>query len=492
MSDATTRPAGTSSPADLDVLAATELLRARRLSAAELLDACLARIEERNGGEPTFDGAPDAVNAFVRLYPDVAAEQARAADERLAREGADAPLLCGVPVALKDLYGATGLPLTASSRVIADHVADADAATWARLRAQGMVLVGHTHTHEFAAGGTTDQVGNPWALDRTPGGSSGGSAAALATGMVPAATGTDTCGSLRIPSAVCGTSSIKPTHGRLPLDGIIPLAPSLDHPGPMARTVADCAALLQAMAAGGPASSPLMPPPAEMGELPLTARAGGQPFAGLRIALTDRVDSTFATVDPDVLDGLEAARRACERLGAEVVERPAAPDLSGLDLNAIFVAEMASYHARYAASIDLYRPAIRVLLELQSEFESARTYLDAQRRRAEMTAAWEGWFAEHRVDALLEPTVPMPAEQRGAGYGIEHLGGDGDPWIVFTATWDATGFPVAALPAGLGARTGLPVGVSLVAPRGREALVAQLGIDLQAGALPPLGLAPAS
>jgi aspartyl-tRNA(Asn)/glutamyl-tRNA(Gln) amidotransferase subunit A len=490
MSDATTPSTSTSSPADLDVLQASELLRARELSAVELLDACLERIEQRNGGAPTFDGAPDAVNAFVRLYPDVAAEQAREADERIAREGADAPLLCGVPIGVKDLYGVAGLPLTASSRVLDEHVAEADATTWARLRAQGMVLVGHTHTHEFAAGGTTDQVGNPWALDRTAGGSSGGSAAALAAGMVPAALGSDTCGSLRIPSAVCGTSSIKPTHGRLPLDGVIPLAPSLDHPGPMARTVADCAAILQAMAQGGAASSPLMPPPAEMGELPLTPRAGGQPFAGLRIAVTDRVHSTFVKVDPDVLDGLETARRACERLGAEVVELPAAPDLSGLDLNAIFVAEMASYHARYAESIDLYRPAIRVLLELQSEFESAGMYLDAQRRRGEMTAAWEAWFAEHRIDAVLEPTVPMPAEARGAGYGVEHLGGDGDPWIVFTATWDATGFPVAALPAGLGERSGLPVGVSLVVPRGREALVAQLGIDLQASELPTITPAP--
>ena len=126
-----------------------------------------------------------------------------------------------------------------------------DAVAYKRLRDDGMVLLGHTHTHEFAAGGTTDQVGNPLALDRVAGGSSGGSAAALAARMTPAALGSDTCGSLRIPSACCGTSAIKPTHGRIPLDGVIPLASSLDHPGPMARTIADCAAMLQAMAAGG-------------------------------------------------------------------------------------------------------------------------------------------------------------------------------------------------------------------------------------------------
>ena len=165
--------------------------------------------------------------------------------------GRTTPLLCGIPLAVKDLYGVAGLPLTASSRVLDGNVADHDAVAYARVRDNGMVLIGHTHTHEFAAGGTTDQVGNPFALDRVAGGSSGGSAAALAARMVPAALGSDTCGSLRIPSACCGTSTIKPTHGRVPLDGVIPLASSLDHPGPMARTIADCAAVLQAMAGGG-------------------------------------------------------------------------------------------------------------------------------------------------------------------------------------------------------------------------------------------------
>src|SRR5581483_134281 len=152
----------------------------------------------------------------------------------------------------------------------------------------GMVLVGHTHTHEFAAGGTTDQVGNPWALERVAGGSSGGSAAALAARMTPAALGSDTCGSLRIPSACCGTSTIKPTHGRIPLDGVIPLGASLDHAGPMARTIADSAALLAAMAEDGPAITALFPPPAPLGELPLSARSGPRPLEGMTVALTDR------------------------------------------------------------------------------------------------------------------------------------------------------------------------------------------------------------
>jgi Asp-tRNA(Asn)/Glu-tRNA(Gln) amidotransferase A subunit family amidase len=153
-------------PADLGVLAAAAELRARRLSAVELADAVLARIADRNGGEPTYDGAPDAVNAWARVYPDEARAAARAADLRRAREGDATPVLCGVPVGLKDLYAVAGLPLTASSRVLQGNVATEDCVVWQRLRAAGMVLVGHTHTHEFAFGGTTDQVGNPWDLSR--------------------------------------------------------------------------------------------------------------------------------------------------------------------------------------------------------------------------------------------------------------------------------------------------------------------------------------
>ena len=157
-----------SDPADLGVLEAAALLRDRALSSAELTEACLARIEDRNGGAPTFAGAPGAVNAWARLYPERARESARLADERLSAGGA--PLLCGIPLALKDLYAMEGLPLTASSRVLEGNVAAEDAAVWARLRAQGMVPLGHTHTHEYAAPASTDQVGNPWDTSRTPAG----------------------------------------------------------------------------------------------------------------------------------------------------------------------------------------------------------------------------------------------------------------------------------------------------------------------------------
>jgi aspartyl-tRNA(Asn)/glutamyl-tRNA(Gln) amidotransferase subunit A len=470
-------------PADLGVLEASARLRARELSAAELLEACLRRIEERNGGEPSFDGAPDAVNAWVRLYPERAAELAQAADERLAREGDEAPLLCGIPLALKDLYAVEGLPLTASSRVLDEEPAGQDCVAWARLRARGMVLVGHTHTHEFAAGGTTDQVGNPWAHDRSAGGSSGGSGAAVAARMVPAATGTDTLGSLRIPSALCGTSTIKPTHGRVPLDGIFPLAPSLDHAGPIARTVADCAALLEGLAADGPQVSPLFPPPAPLGPLPREPRPGARPLEGVTIALTDRTGRQ--PVDADVLDGLEAARSACHELGAAVVEHTAPAELPAEDMSGVLLAEMWAVHRSFADRTDRYRPSIRELVDAARATSDAGAYIRAQERRAAFCAEWERWFAEHGVDLVLEPTSALVAPPRGAGYDPGHAGGQGDPLIAFTATWDLTGFPVASLPAGLGGRSGLPVGVSLIAPRGAELPLAQAAIDLQERALAP-------
>jgi aspartyl-tRNA(Asn)/glutamyl-tRNA(Gln) amidotransferase subunit A len=464
-------------PADLGLLEAAALLRARELSSLELTDACLRRIDELNGGEPSFDGAPDAINAWVRLYPDLAREHARAADERLGREGEDAPLVCGIPLAIKDLYGIEGLPLTASSRVLEGNVASEDAVAWRRLRDAGMVPLGHTHTHEFAAGGTTDQVGNPWDLGLVAGGSSGGSAAALAARMAPVALGSDTCGSLRIPAACCGVSSIKPTHGRIPIGGVLPLAASLDHVGPMARSIADCSALLTALAEGGAEASALMPPPQPMDELPLAPRPGPRPLEGVTIALTER--PAAAELQDDVAAAFDKARRACDELGARVVELDSPWTFDWHDLLVVLMSDAWALHSRYADRHERYRPAIAEFMEVAQTFTDAQAYMTAQQRRAEGTAAWEEWFAANDVDLVLEPTLPIVPYERGPGYDRGHAGGPGDPMIALTALWDMTGMPVATLPAAWN------VGISLIAPRGREAVVAQTGIDLQEKALPP-------
>jgi aspartyl-tRNA(Asn)/glutamyl-tRNA(Gln) amidotransferase subunit A len=465
-----------SDPADLGVLEAAEQLRSRQLSSAELTDACLKRIEERNGGQPTLDGAPDAVNAWVRLYPDLAREQAAKADERRAREGEHAPLLCGIPIGVKDLYAVKGLPLTASSRVLdGDIRAPKDSLAWAALRDNEMVLLGHTHTHEFAAGGTTDQVGNPHDLSLIAGGSSGGSAAALAARMTPVALGSDTCGSLRIPAACCGICAIKPTHGRISLDGIVPLAASLDHPGPMARTVADCAAVLQSMADGTAAVTPLLPPPAEMGTLPLAAASGSSPLDGVTVALTDRPNQN--QLDDEVSRGYEEAARACERLGARVIELPAPWAFAWDDLSSVLMTEVWAYHRAHADRLDRYREQVAEFVEAAANFTDGQAYLAAQMRRAEGTALWEQWFAEHGIDAVLEPTLPVVPLKRGTGYQRGHPAGPGDPLIAFTALWDMTGMPVVSLP------VTWSVGMSLAAPRGHEARLTQIAIDLQEHAL---------
>jgi aspartyl-tRNA(Asn)/glutamyl-tRNA(Gln) amidotransferase subunit A len=439
----------------LGVCEAAALLAEREVSAAELTSACLARIRECDGTR-SYDGDPQSINAWVRVYEEDAMDAAARADERLSEGGA--PPLTGIPIGLKDLYGVAGKPVTASSRVL-DDVPTEDCDVWRRLSEAGMVLLGHLHTHEFAAGGTTDQVGNPWARERSAGGSSGGSAAALASFMIPAATGTDTAGSLRIPSACCGTSAIKPTLGLVSLTGVVPLAWSLDHAGPMARSVADCRLLLAAMAGQTPGST--------------SARS----LAGVRLAVSPRVADV--ELDAAVAAGFDRALDACRRLGAILVE-PVAPDVGsdvGDDFLDVLTTEMLTYHRRFDSRRDLYRPSSREWVEMgEQRAVSGERYVAAQARRRAVTAAWEAWLGAHRVAAVIEPTIPVVAPLRGAGY--DHAGTD-YALISLTHFWDWTGFPAVALPAA-GGRGGLPVSVSLIGPAGADWELLSLGEALQA------------
>jgi aspartyl-tRNA(Asn)/glutamyl-tRNA(Gln) amidotransferase subunit A len=439
--------AAMSDPADLGVREASALLARRELSARELAGACLARIRERDGVH-SRDGDPESVNAWVRVYEEDALAAAAAADERLAR--GDASELCGIPIGLKDLYEVAGKPVTASSRIL-DDVPARDCDAWARLAGEGMVLLGHLHTHEFAAGGTTDQVGNPWSLDRSAGGSSGGSGAALAARTTPAATGTDTAGSLRIPSAMCGTSTVKPTAGLVPIRGLVPLAASFDNAGPMARSVADCEPLLAALAATRP--------PVERRPL-------------RRVAVSPRI----ADLDADVAAGLERALALLP-----VVEVP--PPEVELDLGHVFldlvVTEMLAWHRRFDDRRDLYRPSIRGFLEYAEQRGlSGEEVAAGQQRRREDSGRWADWFAEHRIDAVVEPTVPLVARPRGTGYDAPFTD---VAEISLTHYWNWTGLPVVALPSGVGSRSGLPTSVSLVGPAGTDWDLLAAGAALQAG-----------
>jgi aspartyl-tRNA(Asn)/glutamyl-tRNA(Gln) amidotransferase subunit A len=465
--------AAVTDPADLGVVEAATLLAERQLSSSELVGACLARIRERDGAH-SHEGDPASINAWVRVYEEDALAAATAADARRQAAGGGVSALCGIPVGLKDLYAVVGKPLTASSRLL-DEVPGASSDVWLRLEEAGMVLLGHLHTHEFAVGGTTDQVGSPWALDRSAGGSSGGSGAALAARMIPAATGTDTAGSLRIPSALCGTSTVKPTRGLVSLAGVVPLAVSLDHAGPMARTLDDCALLLRAMAGpdrGRPASWLYAPPPA-----PRALATAGARLDGERIAVSPRVADV--DLDADVAAGLDRALEACRRLGATLVDLPAPATLDvGGDFLDVLTSELLSFHRRFDGRRELYRPSIREWVEEGERRDvSAEAYVAAQARRRELTAAWAEAVLVERVSALLEPTVPVVAPLRGDGY--EHAGTD-YALISLTHYWDWTGFPVVALPTGTGARSGLPVGVSLIGAPGADWELLALGAALQA------------
>jgi aspartyl-tRNA(Asn)/glutamyl-tRNA(Gln) amidotransferase subunit A len=442
----------------LGVTEAGAAIGRREVSATELTTACLDRIRQADGIH-SHDGDPDSINAWVRLYEEDALAAAARADELVAA-GGDLPPLLGVPIGLKDLYGVAGKPVTASSRLL-DDVPSEDCDVWRRLAAAGTILLGHLHTHEFAAGGTTDQVGNPWDLARTAGGSSGGSAAALAARMVPAATGTDTAGSLRIPSACCGTSTIKPTRGSVSTRGVVPLSWSLDHAGPMARSLVDCRALLAAMTG-------------------VAADGGGEAstFDGARIAVSPRLASV--ALDGDVAAGFERAVDACRALGATLIEPPA-PDC-GFDIadafHDVMTTDMLAYHRRFDGSRERYRPALRQWLEVGEERAvSGEHYASLLADRQEMTAAWSDWLGEHRISAVLEPTIPVVAPQRGDGY--EEAGSD---YVLISLThfWNWTGFPVVALPSGIGQASRLPVSVSLVGAGGSDQHLLDLGIDLQA------------
>ncbi|MGD9997141.1 MAG: amidase [Ilumatobacteraceae bacterium] len=452
---------------DLGVVDASAALRRRDISATELTEACLERIRSVDGTH-SHDGDPDSINAWVRVYEDDARASAARADELFAA-GGEVPSLLGVPVGLKDLYAVAGKPITASSRLLTD-VPTTDCDVWRRLRSAGMVLLGHLHTHEFAAGGTTDQVGNPWDLARSAGGSSGGSGAALAARMVPAATGTDTAGSLRIPSACCGTSTIKPTRNLVSTAGVVPLSWTLDHAGPMARSLVDCRALLAAMVGadrGRPESA--LHAPAHV-DVPVATAP--------RIAISPRI--VPGDLDPDVAAGFERAVEACRRLGATVVEvsPPAAGADVGDDFLDVLTTDMLGYHRRFDGRRDLYRPALREWVEMgEGRGLTGADYAAAQARRRDMTAAWADWFDEHRLDAVIEPTIPVVAPVRGDGY--EHAASDYS-LISLTHFWDWTGHPVVALPSGIGAATRLPVSVSLIGPAASDWALLALGIELQA------------
>lgn len=411
--------------------------RAGRISAAELTDHCLCRI----------DAIDPLLNVFTLLMAEEARQQARQADRDLA-SGTDLGPLQGVPISVKDLIDIRGTPTTAASLVSKGHVARTDAPVIARLREAGAVLIGKTNLHEFAYGATNEDSSfgptlNPHDPRRSPGGSSGGSAVSVATGMALASLGTDTGGSIRIPAAACGTVGLKPTYGDVPTEGIVPLSRTLDHAGPLTRSVLD-AWLVYRCLVGRPVHGDWSPRPAR--DLRL---------AVLRTYFCDVLDSDVRSRFEGAVDGLRKG-------GARVaeVEFPHVDTVTAI-FPIIQASEAVAYHARTLEAVpERYTRPVRLRLEL-GHYILAEDYVRALKGREILREGLEAALGEH--DALVLPTLPVPAQPIGAESVV--VEGSQHPirplTLKLTQPFNVTGHPAISLPCGVTSE-GLPCGLQLV------------------------------
>ncbi len=426
------------------------LIRAGRLSPVEVVDAFLTRIS-------TFDAR---LGAFLTIT----AEQAR---ERAQVGGFTGPL-AGVPVGLKDLIEVAGISTTCGSPMFADRVTDRDATCWTRLRDAGAILLGKLATQEFAAGvtGANDHFGsarNPWNAGRITGGSSVGSAVAVAVGMLPVALGTDTGGSIRIPAGCCGTVGLKPTYGRVPTDGVYPLSWTLDHIGPLARTVRDAGLALDVLAST---------------RCEQASRAGAaHRLTGVRVGVPRR---WLVEVQPAVAATFDAALGVLERLGAELVEVTALPDLDELAAinRVIAYAEGSAVHEQFLSTQPGYGPTVRPRMEA-GRLLVAGQYLTAQRLRTVTCTAFAAVWRD--IEVLATPVLPCTAPPVGST--TVGLPGRVEPvataLIRLTGPANLTGLPALTVPSGLAA-DGLPTGLQLLGPPGEEERVCFVGAAYEA------------
>jgi aspartyl-tRNA(Asn)/glutamyl-tRNA(Gln) amidotransferase subunit A len=410
---------------DLGVVAAVEAIRHGDTTAEDLVAACLARIAATDG----------EIQAWVTVDADAARAEARSRDDHRRAGGAMGPLH-GVPVGIKDIIDVAGMPTTAGAPAFAHRHPDRDAALVARLRAAGAVIVGKTVATQFAFKDPA-VTRNPWSREHTPGGSSSGSAAAVAARHVPATIGTQTIGSILRPAAFCGVVGLKGAHGQVPLDGVVPLAPSLDHGGPLARSVADVALLESVM----------------LGRR-LEARAIDAP----RVVAPPEL---LALADTGLRADLDAVLASFESAGAVVVREPLPVPLEAvLDAGwTVLAAEAAAQHrSMFAVHGAEYAPQIAALVAAGLGVGPV-ALARAQEERAAFRHAIEPWLSS--FDALVSPVAPGAAPRRGEGTG--------DPTLC--APWSYAGVPSIAIPTGLDA-DGLPFAIQLVAsPDGLDGLL---------------------
>ena len=430
---------------------AAALLRDRRMSPLELTEACLARIE---AVEPRL-------NAFVTVTADVARAQAREAGDEIAAGRYRGPLH-GIPVAVKDLFATKGIRTTAGSRILADWIPTEDATVVRRLREAGAVFLGKLGMHEFAYGVSSvnphfGDVHNPWDTTKIPGGSSGGSAVAVVAGEAYAALGSDTGGSIRIPASLCGCVGLKPTYGRASLFGAVPLAWSLDHPGPLARTVRDVAVATAAIAGFDP-RDPIS------ADRPVPDFLAGIEAGPQKLRIGVPTDHVWDECDPAIATAARAAIEALARAGAEILEIrwPRAAEYAKAS-SAVLGVEARAYHeGAFPGRSAEYGPLIRARLASQGDVD-AETYARSMR----LLLQARGGAADRDldgVDVLAMPTVPSRAWTIAEAKEIPRP----SEWTRITRIFDLTGQPAISVPCGIDP-DGIPIGLQFAARMWDEA-----------------------
>ena len=458
----------TASPMDgragLTLSEASQLVRSKKVSPVELTHECLSRIERLN----------PKLNAFITVTADSAVAEARQAEAEVQHDGWRGPLH-GIPIALKDMVDTAGVRTTAASGVFKGRVPTEDAEIVRRLKAAGAVFLGKLNLQEWAYGGSSGisyfgPVHNPWNLDYSPGGSSGGSAAAVAARLCFAAIGTDTGGSIRQPSAYCGVVGLKPTYGRVSTSGVIPLSWSLDHLGPITRTVTDAALMLKVIAGYDPQDTTSID-----AHVPDYAATIAATTSSLRLGIPR--DYFFDELHPEIQAAMEAALLVLKTITAS--ENDIAPLLTDATYSswmdpygAVFTAEAYAYHKDYIArNPELYQAATLKRLRVGADVTTA-TYIQSRRRLDQVRRAIAQAF--NSVDLLITPTVRVPP------FTIADLQADSDTirakelaMLHNTRPWNFPGLPTISVPSGF-TRTGLPIGMQITGPPGGEAMVLRL------------------
>jgi aspartyl-tRNA(Asn)/glutamyl-tRNA(Gln) amidotransferase subunit A len=437
----------------LSIREAADLIHKKKVSPVEQTTACLARINQFN----------PALNAFITITAESAMAQAREAESEVMRGKWRGPLH-GVPIALKDLFDTAGVRTTAGSGVFKDRIPTEDAEVVRRLKAAGAVLLGKTNMQEFAFGGTSivsyfGAVHNPWELSHIPGGSSGGSAAALAAELCYGALGSDTAGSVRIPASICGIVGLKPTYGLVSIRGVVPLSWSLDHVGPMARTVADTALLLQAIAGYDEKDTT-----SEQMNIPDYSQAIGAKVSSLRIGAPR--EFFFADLDPEIDSAVKEALSVLAKLTAGI--RDVALPANNMETlrDVVRAAEAYAYHREYVTKTPgLYQPLTLKRIQAGANVTTP-AYIQGRRDLAQVRRTAAKWLDS--VDVLVTPTIPIPPAAISDPHADDIL-----PQVRNTSPFDVNGWPAISIPCGFTSQ-GLPIGLQIIGPNGGESIIFQL------------------